>query len=1033
MKTMQKNKFLRFALILASFACALLFFTTFSLGSKTARADAPQAVTTAYVGDVIEAADYDISYNGGTIKAEGLTVVYPSGGVYGGDSFVMNQAGNYQVTYYANADGKRVEETKNYIAIRMPQNLVVGEDGMLIEHGKYYVGESPYELKNDTYGALVTFKAGQSITFDTTIKTSDLTASQNIIDMIVMPSIFRETDFEKLSVRVTDCSDENNYVDIVIMSSNTVDGNGQVSYVQAGAKGQQVGGYENERFHMNSATYGTEVEHSFRGLARVGENREKHTVSENSLTIAIDNETRQVYCGPISNTSVAMHMVNDLDDPAHYKGNPWGGFLGEEVSVKVTAERFAKAEGKLLIKQFGGYDLSQAVEDTQAPELKVAYDENSELPLAKVGEEFPIFPFEAKDMLDKNVNANVYVYYLANNGTKINVAHNGESFLAKYAGKYQVVYCAKDYSGNVSEKTLEILAQEELPEISVDIETPLVEMDAYETVKIPQAWEMDAIGGSGYLTIDRVVYDPNDNVLDVEDELQLTLVGDYRVVYTVTDYLGNEKSEAMVIRSNEIDKPYFVEEPNFDPTFIKGFKYELPTVYVVESANGQMQEVACKISVNGELNTSGKFTATGESVTITYTAEGVSGTTVVEKTIPVVDTEYGKYKSLYFYTESNMDIVDEKSYLEFLFNEACQTQFINPLATEGFAMTMTYEEATALFGTMKVTLVDAHNVKNAVTIEFIYDRYINMWAIKMNDSDEMIEYASSRNTLLFALLNGNQIMDESGVGIATIKSYDNGKAFAGFSDSVYLHISFDGVEGASSIRLTQIGNQSMGYNKSSLDKAEDEIKPVIILDEPVMMRQKLGSVAQIPTAKAYDVLGQVQEFTVKLEMMTDDGWALLVSGDATNKLNYTFEKAGNYRITYFAKDTNRNSMTLPYALMVADETAPELSVKDSIKSSYSVGAKISVPSYKVSDNDGYYTVQVTLILPNNEMRLLQYNENGEITFTLLSAKEGSLYENAFISDEDTFVALYKGKYVLRILAYDEYYNYVAEEIEFIVK
>ncbi len=1032
MKTIQKNKFLRFALILASFACALLFFTTFSLGSKTARAAAPQAVATAHVGDAIVAADYDISYNGSTIKAEGLTVVYPSGGVYGGDSFVMEQAGNYAVTYYATANGKRVEETKNYLAIRMPQDFVIAEAGMLVEYGKYYV-ESPYELKKDTYGALVTFKAGQSITFDTTIKTSDLKEGYNIIDMIVMPSVYRETDFEKLTVRVTDCSDENNYVDIVIISSNTVDGDGQISYVQAGASGQQIGGYETpEHYHSNSINYGAQVEHSFRAFGCVNGNRSVHTVSENSMTISIDNGSKKVLCGPTPSLT-AYSMVNDLDDPAHYKGNPWGGFLGEEVSVKVTAERFSKAEGKVLIKSFGGYDFSQEIEDTQAPELKVACDESKGLPLAEVGKEFPIFASSAKDMLDKELDVNVYVYYLDNNGVKINVAHDGENFLAKYAGKYQIVYRAKDYSGNVSEKTLEILAQEELPEISVGIETPLIEKSAYETVKVPLASEMEVNGGSGYLSVERVVYDPNDNVLEIEDELQLTLMGEYRIVYTVTDYLGNEKSEAIIVRSNAIDKPYFVEEPEFTAAFVKGFKYDLPTVYVVETAEGKLQAVDCKISVNGELNTTGSFKASGESVVITYTAEGVSGTTVWEKTFSVVDTERGKYKSYYFHTESNMEIKDEKSYVEFLFDEACSTQFINGLPRDSFTVNMSYDETKALFSNMTITLVDAYNVHRAVTIKFFYNKEANTWAIQMNHSEDMIEYASSRNILTFSLLNGNKVMDESGVGIATMLFYDNGKAFEGFSDTLYLHMSFDGVEGASSMYITQIANQSMGYSKSSIDKALDEIKPIIILDEPVLMRQKLGSVAQIPTAKAYDVLGQVQEFTIKLELMTEDGAVLLASGQATEKLSHTFDKAGNYRITYFAKDTNGKSMTIPYALIVADETAPTLTVKDSIKSSYSLGAKINVPSYKAEDNDGYYTVQVMVRLPNDELRLLQYNENGEITFTLRDAKESLLYENAFIVDEDTFAAVYEGKYVLRVLAYDEYYNCTVEEFEFIVK
>ena len=60
-----------------------------------------------------------------------------------------------------------------------------------------------------------------------------------------------------------------------------------------------------------------------------------------------------------------------------------------------------------------------------------------------------------------------------------------------------------------------------------------------------------------------------------------------------------------------------------------------------------------------------------------------------------------------------------------------------------------------------------------------------------------------------------------------------------------------------------------------------------------------------------------------------------------------------------------------------------------------------------------------------------YNENGKIT-SLLS-KENELYENAFKAGDNAFVALQKGRYVLRIVAYDEYYNATVKEIEFWVK
>lgn len=1024
MKTIRKRNLLCCAFLTIAMLFALLFIAPFSLTGKTASASV--AYESAFVGDLIEAKDYTISSGGASVAAEGMTVVYPSGGVYGGDKFTMNQAGIYEVTYYASVGNERVEETCYYMAKRAPKDVIIGEDGMSIEYGKYYV-ESPYELKKATYGALVSFKAGQSVTFSAKIKTEKLTANYKFLDLIVMPSVFKETDFEKITVRVSDSEDESNYVDIVVISSNTLDGDGQVSYVQAGAASQLIGGYEGSKFHSASLNYGTQVEHSFRALARQGENRKNHTVSENSLTFAIDNAEKKVYCGPYSNTSTAMNMVNDLDDAAHYKGNPWGGFTSDEVTVKVMVDRFAKAEGKILFKTFGDVNFSQDnIQDKVSPDVIVDCDEAQGTPIAKVGENFPIFPFVAKDNLDAQVKSNVFVYYVDANNQKITVENDGAKFFAKYAGNYQIVYLAEDYSGNVSRKVLNVVAQEELPEIVFAIDEPIVDASIYQTVTIPLASQMQASGGSGYLKVERTVLDPNGNEVEATDSLYLTMLGEYKVNYTVTDYLGYETTGFITVKSNPIEAPIFISEPTFDSAFVKGFTYELPSALVIETVSDQVIELSYNIYVNGEVM-EGSFVADGETMNIRYVAAGETGEAVWEKDFSVIDTEKGKYKSKYFYTESDLQIVDEKTYLDFRFSQESDAEFINSLCAQEFKLAFEYNAQEVNFSTMLITLTNVDNLAQSVTARFTYEKETDKWFIRLKGK-EKVPYATSKGILIFLLSSsGNRIIDGDGAECATIETYENGAPFQGLGNELYLRISFQDVAGESAFRVTEVCNQSMGHNKKGgIEKAKDEIKPVIVLDAPFVTRQKIGAKAYIPTAKAYDVLGQIKEFTVTLEEV---GVGVVASGDATLSLDYTFEKAGNYLVTYYAKDTNGNATSLPQPIQVSDETAPTLTVKDSLKDEYKLNAKIDIPSYTAVDNGENCYVQVTLILPNNEMRLLSYDVNGEVDYFL----KNELYEKAFRVDEDTFVALYEGKYVLRVVAYDEYYNYTAYEAEFIVK
>jgi len=1022
MKTIYKRNF-RYPLIII--VLTLLFLAPLTLTHKVASASSV-VYEKAYVGDIIDAEQYEIACAGGSVKAEGIEVVYPSGGVYGGDKVTLSQAGKYEVTYYALVDGQRVEEKRYYMVERTPKDVIKTEQGMQVDYGKYEV-ESPYEIKNETYGAIVTFKAGQSITFNTTVKTAKLTKDYNLLEFIVMPSVFNETDFEKLSIRITDAEDEKNYVNVVVLSSNRVDGDGQVSYVQAGANGQSIGGYEGERFHSNSPLYGTQVEHSFRALGHTGAFRNNHTVSENALTLAIDNEEKIVYCGPYSNEVQTKVLVNDLDSSAHYKANPWSGFTSDEVTVTITADSFLKTEGKLLIKSFGDLDFSKEIQDTVAPQIFVDVDETKELPIAEVGKDFPIFPFKAKDALDSQLKTNVYVYYIDARGQKITVENNGDSFFAKYAGKYRIVYRAEDYSGNVTEKVLEIRAQETIPNIYVAIEEPIIEAAAYQTVSIPTAEQMYAFGGCGDLRVERTVYDPNNQKVDVRETLQLAVLGDYKVVYSVQDYLGNVGYGVITVRSTPVEKPSFIVEPSFDSIFIKGFTYDLPVPFVIETVNGEVLEVPCKAYVNNTL-VENSFVAQGESMEIRYVAEGESGESEWKQTVSVVDTEYGKYKSKYFHAENGMQVLDELTCVNLVFAEDCEAQFVNPLPSRDFRLTLSYTAETTNFATMIFTLTDATNANRSVSLRFFYSEKESAWFMQLNSGGNRLPYANSKNIFTFTLSSdAREIIDTSGVLLTKISTYDNGESFEGFSDKLYLSIAFEGVKEESSISITQIGNQTMGYSKSSIDKALDEIKPTILLDESVLLRQKLGEKAKVPTAKAYDVLGQIQEFTVTVE--TPSGQ--IISGDAREPLDVTLDVAGYYLVTYYAKDTNGNKTSVPYTILVNDETAPTLEVEDDLKEKYTVGSEIKVPSYTAEDNGENCYVQVTLILPNNEMRLLQYYENGEITSFLTDSSD--LYENAFKAGDDTFVALYEGYYVLRIVAYDEYYNTTVKEFEFWVK
>ena len=121
---------------------------------------------------------------------------------------------------------------------------------------------------------------------------------------------------------------------------------------------------------------------------------------------------------------------------------------------------------------------------------------------------------------------------------------------------------------------------------------------------------------------------------------------------------------------------------------------------------------------------------------------------------------------------------------------------------------------------------------------------------------------------------------------------------------------------------------------------------------------------------------------------------------------------------------------LTRTVFVNDDVAPELNVSELKKTSYKQGDAVELPSYTASDNLGVCTVDVILILPNSELRLLSHDENGSVTYY---TKNTDLYLSSFGVSDTSFCAEQTGRYVLRFVAYDDIYNRTVVELPFDVK
>lgn len=91
---------------------------------------------------------------------------------------------------------------------------------------------------------------------------------------------------------------------------------------------------------------------------------------------------------------------------------------------------------------------------------------------------------------------------------------------------------------------------------------------------------------------------------------------------------------------------------------------------------------------------------------------------------------------------------------------------------------------------------------------------------------------------------------------------------------------------------------------------------------------------------------------------------------------------------------------------------------------------MTIPTYTVSDNLNSCFVDVILLLPNAEIRLLTHDDNGQIVYSLTNE---ALYNSSFINSETSFKTEQVGSYILRFVAYDDQYNRCVQELTFTVE
>lgn len=983
------------------------------------------------VGDEIELQSATIELDGKKVDAD-KSIIFPDGRKYSLDNVTLSQGGAYTIVYSSVINGNYVEKTID-IEVKSKLYEVVGE-GSANYYESYSLRGIPsvdkhesnpnYSIdkvkEDDITGVLVSLNSGDIFKYNKILDLSDTGIYDSILKLNVIPSYIGKKDFTILYITLTDIYDENNFVRVVINASYSLDYEryNHTSLYQAGFNEQPTKGlnrFEN-KVYQSPHYGGLHTALSFSGLPYAN-----RTIAEDNFSFSFDAQTNSIY---VTNyhfnflnyygDKVDTSLVIDLDDPTYFP-EPWAGFTTGEVYLSVEAGGYINSTATIAITDiYEEKDLSnQTLVDKEAPNLQVDlsnYDEDA-LPYGEVGSAYKIFDATAHDIYDGDCKVDVAVDYQGSNDTSINVSlNNDNTFIPKYKGLYRITYTASDGNGNVAQKQYFIkVVDENSNPIVITLNQKEVNEKVGETVDLQK---VSISGGSGILDKQVKIIclaDNSESVMDYSDNMsfQLLKVGQYKVIYTVSDYNNQKKEASYIITALDRADPVYLNEKVVEdalPKFlIAGFSYSLPEMkaHCYSDIN---KDIDSKITVSQGAIDGLSFTPdiSSSEVEITYSATYNNITTTKTFKRPVVNVFKEQNKidmSKYFVGEnvsSSFEKVGSKKYATYKVLNDTKLYYVNALSAEDFSVTLSLNDNNlANFDKISLCLRDSVD-SNIVVKANIYIKSSQLYMKVENTSVEYSLGSPYNNNFEFGYSDFARSFT-GGTYSSFVAKDSNGKDFNGFtSKMVDFSIEFYGVKGeGTQLMISKIGNQTL------TDATKDTMRPVITVIDAPNGNYALDTVLELPKAYAYDLLSPtLKSFNVKVT-----GPSGTVTSNSNVKLdsvpvdNYsiTLNEFGTYKIVYTATDIKGNIATVTLKLTVLDSIPPEINLLGTNKTSVSIDETVKFVDMEYFDNiteKDYLLSMIYVLRPDGGMDKISI-KNREYVFNLKG--EYKLYY--FVQDE----------------------------------
>lgn len=840
-------------------------------------------------------------------------------------------------------------------------------------------------LIKENVGLGVTVTSETTLTYKKPVYIDNLTMHDNLFEFYIAPKSKggSETSYEigEVTLRLEDYENSNKFIEMKAFASSF---DAALSWAVARTDTISWGGWHSKNNMVMSGGRGTPANGSFTGN------------SSSSIAFMWDaaNYMVMVNRGLYTDTSLpnnSYSVVRDLDNAAHMSGTDtlFKGFDSKYVRLSVTIGDINKDSGEIILLSLLGQTLSgETIVDKTAPVLNLSaeFDANN-LPKGEKNTFYPFEDIEAFDVVEGVLNDEISYTVIDPDSVKvIDNEKRIKGFTPAKTGVYTVIANVSDSENNVA--TPLVLNVQVLPVIEDIVFTLNGEIPKTASIgKVITLPKYTVVGGSGTLEVERRVLYANktQEASVINDEFSVDVAGKYCVSYRVKDYLGTAKEYTYYILATVSNEP--IIEKAFLPKAVKAdnkLYINTPAAYDCASVPGSKTEVDVKVHVSedgtfedGKVVSDSangvyyKPSATAEKVYVKYSATSLIGGHEANSEIYEVEVvKLTTYADLFYNYGGNVGVKWDKPNIYVEDNEAyfapteqgAALQFINAIGSASFSLRLNLDKENTHFKSIAIRLTDSINANEAVTIRiqsFSEEKSIVSTNFTTSKTNRSIYHSATDADIYLKMRLGKYIYDGDGLLLAEFLKYDNGDEYLGFtSGSCYVDITFeefdydpeDGV--VPEVRFTDFVGQPKVTEKDPA--TDDNIAPIIVLSEHIHNFNSFNSEVVIPSASATDMVSP--ECKVYVSVKDPDGTYIIGSASSGVEANKNYKikltKYGTYVAFYTSKDERgAKEAKRTFNIKSVDLVDPVLEIKGQVKSSYTVGDRLILPEYKISDNN----------------------------------------------------------------------------------